>query len=108
MKDGSTTDPAPRARAELDAAHADLTAASKKAIGDDGKMFFGVAAAIELAVECLTPPSSDPALAAQSCREALELAKLTRAHAQGSSSNAGNLLEQAKKRIASALKLLGA
>jgi hypothetical protein len=103
-----TNDIAARARASLEAAHADLEAASKKAIGDDVKIFFGAAAAIELAIEYLTPPHTDAAPAAQSTREALELLKLTRAQKQGSSSNAGMLLEQALRKIEAGLKLLPA
>jgi hypothetical protein len=93
-------DPTAPVRAELEAAHADLGAARKKAIGDDGKIFLAAAAAIELAIEYLTPPDTERALAAQSCREAIALLKITRAHGQGSASNAGLLLGQINERMA--------
>jgi hypothetical protein len=92
-------DPTAQVRAELEAAHSDLNAAAKKAIGDDGRIFMAAAAALELAIESLTPPSTESALAAQSCREALALLKVSRAHGQGGSSNAGMLLEKINERL---------
>jgi hypothetical protein len=86
-------------RAELEATRADLDAASKKAIGDDGRIFLAAAAAVDLAIEALTPPNAESALAAQSCSEALTLLKITRAHRGGSSSNAGMMLEQIIARL---------
>ena len=92
-------DPVAQVRAEIEALRADLDAASKKAIGDDGKIFMAAAAALDLANEALTPPNAERALAAQSCREALTLLKITRAHRGGASSNAGMLLEQIIARL---------
>ncbi|HZF27573.1 MAG TPA: hypothetical protein VE907_00505 [Gammaproteobacteria bacterium] len=99
-------DPTAPARAELEAAHSDLAVARKKAIGDDGKILLAAAAAIELAIEYLTPPHTERALAAQSCREAVALMKITRAHGQGSASNAGMLLGQINERMARITGLL--
>ncbi len=96
-----------QARDALGAARTDLAAASKRGVGDDGKIFFGAAAAIDVAVEFLTPPHVDRALAAQSCHEALALARLTRAYAtrESGGSNA-SLLEHATKNMEGALKAL--
>jgi len=99
-------DPATNARAELDLALADLNSASKKAIGEDGRIFVAAAAALELAIEALTPPNAERALAAQSCREALALLKITRAHRGGASSNAGIVLEQVAERLGRVTGLL--
>ncbi len=107
MKDAANTDPAKQARDSLARAHADLTAAMKRAIGDDGKVFFGAAAALDLAVESLMPPHPDSALAAQSCHEALELLKITRAYAQRESGGPmSKVLDETTKRIEGAVKLL--
>lgn len=86
-------------------AFAELTAASKVAVGDDGRTLLAAAAAVDLAVELLTPPDTDAATAANSCREALDLASQTREYAQGG--NIANLLEPAKRKVEQALKLLG-
>ena len=93
------------ARVILATAYTELTAAAKVAVGDDGGTLLAAAAAVDLAVELLTPPDADVALAANSCLEALHLAGQTRAYAQGG--NIANLLEPAKQKVAHALKLLG-
>jgi hypothetical protein len=97
-------DPAARARALLAEAYTELIGASKVAVGDDGKTLLGAAAAIDLAVELLTPPTPDAAFAANSCREALELANSTRAYASGG--NIAKLLDGGRDKVAAALKLL--
>jgi hypothetical protein len=66
----------------------------------------GAAAAIDVAVESLTPPSPDVALAMSSCREALELMSTTRAYAQGGT--IANSLDAAKRKVELALKTLAA
>jgi hypothetical protein len=96
-----------QAREALDAALADLTAATKKAIGDDGRIFFGATSALEVAVESLFPPHRDAQLAAQSCREALKLVKLTRAYAsREAGGSTAKLIEQATKKIEGVLEAL--
>jgi hypothetical protein len=107
MKDAASTDPAKQARDALAAAYADLTVASKRGIAEDGKILFGAAAAIDVAVELLMPPNEDRESAAQSCQEALKLVKLTRAYAQrDAGGSVAQVLDAAMKRIADALKLL--
>jgi hypothetical protein len=93
------------ARAVLATAYAELVAASKVVVGDDGKTLLAAAAAVDLAVEMLTPPDTDAATAGQSCREALELVQTTRSYAQGG--NIANVLDPAKQKLADALKMLG-
>jgi hypothetical protein len=107
MAEAPSTDPIKQARDALVAAHADLIAASKRGVVDDGKIFFGAAAAVDVAVECLIPPSVDRELAAQNCDEALKVAKMTRAYAQreAGGSNA-QLLDNALKNMELALKLI--
>jgi len=99
-------DPMSKARTDLEAALAELEAGSKKAIGDDGRIFAAAAAALALAVEALTPPNAERSIAAQSCREALALLKITRAHRGGSSSNAGIVLAQVAERLGRVVGLL--
>jgi hypothetical protein len=97
-------DSAAQARVALTTAYTELLAASKVAVGDDGKTLIVAAAALDLAVELLTPPNPEVAMATNSCREALELLAETRTYAQGG--NIANLLDPAKKKIEAALKLL--
>jgi hypothetical protein len=107
MKDSASTDPAKPARDALGAAYADLTVASKRGIAEDGKILFGAAAAIDVALEFLLPPNVDRELAAQNCHEALKLVKLTRAYAQrDSGGSAAQALDDAMKKIEDALKVL--
>jgi len=107
MKDAPSTESARQIRDLLSAAHADLSAVSKRAIGDDGRILFGAAAAVDLAVESLMPPNVDRELAAQSCEEALKLAKVTRAYEQRESGGSiAQALAQAMKKIEDALKLV--
>jgi hypothetical protein len=107
MKDAPSTDPVKLARDALGTAYADLTAAMKRALAEDSKIFFGAGAAVDLAVESLLPPHLDTVLAAQSCREALELVTTTRAYAtRASGGSMATLLEDTNKRIEYALKLL--
>jgi len=88
----------------LAAAYTELSAASKVVVGDDGRTLLAAAAAVDLAVEMLTPPDTDAAMAAQSCREALQLAQTTRSYAQGG--NIANVLDPAKQKLTDALKML--
>ena len=107
MKDTASSDPAKQARDALAAAYADLTVASKRGIAEDGKILFGAAAAIDVAVELLMPPNEDRELAAQSCQEALKLVKLTRAYAQrDAGGSVAQVLDDAMKGIADAVKVL--
>jgi hypothetical protein len=107
MKDEPSTEPATRLRDLLATAHADLSAVSKRAIGDDGRILFGAAAALDVAVEAVMPPNVDRVLAAQSCEEALKLVKVTRAHEQRESGGAiAQSLAQATRKIEDALKLI--
>jgi hypothetical protein len=106
LTDQPPNDSAAQARAMLAAAYKDLLAASKVAVGDDGGTLLGAAAAIDVAVECLTPPNTDTPLAMSSCREALELTSKTRTYAQGG--NIANSLDAAKRHVADALKILAA
>jgi hypothetical protein len=95
-----------KARAVLADAYTEMVAASKVAVGDDGQTLLGAAAAIDLAVEFLTPPAAEVALAAGSCREALALVSNTRSYAPGG--NIANLLDPARKKLDDALRLLAA
>lgn len=88
----------------LATAYTELTAASKVVVGDDGRTLLAAAAAVDLAVEMLTPPDTDAATAAQSCREALTLTQTTRSYAQGG--NIANVLDPAKQKLSDALKML--
>jgi hypothetical protein len=107
MENALGEDRAGQAREALDAALADLAAAAKKAIADDGRIFFGATSALEVAVESLFAPHRDAQLAAQSCLEALKLVKLTRAYAQREfGGGTAKLLEQATKRIEDVLEAL--
>lgn len=107
MKDEASTDPAKQARDALGSAYADLTVASKRGVAEDGKILFGAAAAIDVAVEFLLPPNVDWKLAAQNCHEALKLVKMTRAYAQrDSGGSAAQVLDEAMKKIEGALKVL--
>ena len=106
-KDAASPDPLKQARDALAKAHVDVTAATQRTVGDDGKAFLGAAAALDLAVECLMPPHPDSALAAESCHEALELLKVTRAYAQRESGGPmAKVLDETTKRIDGAVKLL--
>jgi hypothetical protein len=105
MTDESSKNAAARARAMLQDAYTELVAGSKVAVGDDGRILLAAAAAVDLAVELLTPPDADAAMASGSCREALELTRRTRSYAQGGS--IANVLDPAKQKLESALKLLG-
>lgn len=105
LTDQSGKDAAAQARATLTAAYTELGTASKVAVGDDGKSLLAAAAAVDLAVELLTPPDIDAAMASASCREALELTRGTRSYAQGGT--IAKALEPAKQKLESALKLLG-
>jgi hypothetical protein len=82
---------------------------SRKSVADDGRIFFGATSALELAIESLFPPQTDAALAAQSCREALTLVKLTRAYAQrAAGGDNARLLEQATTNVEQVVKKLRA
>jgi len=105
VTDESSKDAAARAKVTLAAAYTELVAASKIAVGDDGKTLLAAAAAADLAVELLTPPDIDAAMASASCREALELTRGTRSYAQGGT--IAKTLDPAKQKLESALKLLG-
>ena len=107
MKEAAVADPGKPLRDALGVAHADITTATKKAVRDDGTIFFGAAAALDVAVEYLFPESGDHVLAAQSCREALELVKGTRAYAtRAAGGDMAKLVEQATHRIEVVLKVL--
>jgi hypothetical protein len=99
-----TKDNAAPARALLEIAYKELLAASKVAVGDDGATLMAAAAAVDVAVESLMPGAPDLGLARASCQEAFELARNTRAYAQGGS--IANALEPARQNLAKALKLL--
>ena len=105
MSNAPTKDAAAQARTALATAYTELLAASKVAVGEDGKTLIVAAAAVDLAVELLTPPDPDAAMAANSCREALELLGKTSSYAQGG--NIANLLDPARKKLEDPLKLLG-
>ena len=106
MTEPVTTNDAAPARALLETAYKELLAASKVAVGDDGATLMAAAAAVDVAVESLMPGAPDLDLARASCQEAFELARNTRAYAQGGS--IANVLEPARQNLAKALKLLPA
>jgi hypothetical protein len=109
MREAPAADAAKLEREALGVALTDLNTVSRKSVADDGQIFFGATSALELAVESLFPPHADAALAAQSCREALKLVKLTRAYASRDSGGANaKLLEQATASIEQVLKKLRA
>jgi hypothetical protein len=95
---------AAQARALLESAHAELLAAAKIVVGDDGQRLVVAAASVDLAVEMLMPPDSDSALAASSCRDALGEVSATRDYAAGGT--IANALEPARKKLEDALALL--
>jgi hypothetical protein len=101
-----STDAAARARATLATAYTELLAAAKVAVGADGQVLVGAAAAVDVAVELLTPPHTDAAMAAQSCRDALELTRTTRSYAQGGT--IAKALDPAKRKLEDTLKVLEA
>jgi len=105
LPDESNKDVAARAKATLAAAYTELVAASKVAVGDDGKALLAASAAVDLAIELLTPPDTDAAMASGSCREALELTRSTRSYAQGGT--IAKALDPAKQKLEDALELLG-
>lgn len=106
MTKTATNEVAAPARALLESAYKELLAAAKVAVGDDGATLMAAAAAIDVAVESLMPGAADLELARASCREALELARNTRAYAQGGS--IANVLEPARQKLAAALQALPA
>jgi hypothetical protein len=107
MADAPSTEAVKQVRDLLSAVHADVSAISKRAIGDDGRILFGAAAAIDVAVEALMPPEVDRELAAQSCEEALKLIKLTRAYGQRDSGGSiSQALMLAMQKLADVLKLV--
>lgn len=97
-------DTAALAKAALTSAYESLVAAKKVAIGDDGRTLMMAAAAVDLAIECLSPPSTDLALAAGSCREAFMLVGKTRAYAPGGS--IALVVDPGKRKLEEALALL--
>jgi hypothetical protein len=105
LTDESSKDAAARAKTTLAVAYTELVAASKVAVGDDGRSLLAAAAAVDLAVELLTPPDIDTAMASGSCREALELTRSTRSYAQGGT--IAKALDPAKQKLEDALELLG-
>jgi hypothetical protein len=97
-------DAAARARAALTSAYESLVAAKKVVVGDDGRTLMMAAAAVDLAIECLSPPSIDLPLAAGSCQEAYALVAKTRAYAPGGS--IAMVVDPGKQKIEEALSLL--
>jgi hypothetical protein len=95
---------AAQVRRVLENAYQELLAAAKVAVVDDGETLAVAAAAVDVAIEALMPPQPDVALAASSCHEALELARRTRAYAQGG--NIANALDPARRKLEDALKRL--
>ncbi len=106
MSANPKNDAAAHARATLAAAYQGLVAASKVAVGDDGRTLLMAAAAVDLAIEHLTPPAADPASAAVSCREAHALLAKTRAYASGG--NIAMALDAGRQKLEEALVLLRA
>jgi hypothetical protein len=98
-------DSAAQARAALTASYEGLVAASKVAVGDDGRTLLMAAAAVDLGIEHLTPPAPDAASAVASCREALALLGKTRAYASGG--NIARTLDVGRQKLDEALALLG-
>jgi hypothetical protein len=99
-------DAAAHAKTTLAAAYQGLVAASKVAVGDDGRTLLMAAAAVDLAIEHLTPPTTDAASAASSCREAHALLANTRAYAPGG--NIAVALDAGRQKLDEALLLLQA
>jgi hypothetical protein len=99
-----THDAVVHARATLAAAYQAFIAAAKVAVGDDGRTLLMAAAAVDLAIEHLTPPSPDPTSAASSCREAHTLLANTRAYAPGG--NIAMALDAGRQKLDEALDLL--
>jgi hypothetical protein len=97
-------DAAARAKAALTTSYDGLVAASKVAVGDDGRTLLMAAAAVDLAIEHLTPPTPDTAAAAGSCQEAHALLGKTRAYAPGGS--IAVVLDGGRQKLDDALKLL--
>jgi hypothetical protein len=97
-------DTAARAKAALTTSYQGLVAASKVAVGDDGRVLLMAAAAVDLAIEHLTPPTPDAASAVSSCREARALLGKTRAYAPGG--NIAVVLDAGRQKLDEALKLL--
>jgi hypothetical protein len=79
-------------------------AAKKVVVGDDGRTLMMAAAAVDLAIECLSPPAPDFTLAAGSCQEAYDLVAKTRDYAQGGS--IAMVMDPGKRKIEEALSLL--
>lgn len=104
MSSSPSFDKAAVARTALADAYTSFVAASKVVVGDDGRILLAAAAAIDLAVELLTPPMAETDLAARSCREAILLTSKTRSYAAGG--NIANLLDPARKKLDDALRLL--
>jgi len=104
LSGSSDDDTAARAKAALTAAHEGLVAGSKVAIGDDGRTLLMAAAAVDLAIEHLTPPAADLVSAAASCREAGDLVGTTRAYAPGGT--IALVLDAGRRNLDEALKLL--
>ncbi len=88
----------------MTSAYESLVAAKKVVVGDDGRTLVMAAAAVDLAIECLSPPALDLALAAGSCREAYDLVASTRAYAPGGSIAVA--MEPGKRKLEEALSLL--
>jgi hypothetical protein len=97
-------DTAALAKSALTHAYEGLVAASKVAVGDDGRTLLMAAAAVDLAIEHLTPPTPDAASAADSCREAQHLLDNTRAYASGG--NIAQTLDVGRHKLDEALRLL--
>jgi len=100
----SEHDTAAQAKAALISAYESLVAARKVAVGDDGRTLLMAAAAVDLAIEFLSPPAPDLALAAGSCKEAQELVGKTRAYAPGGS--IAIVVDPGKRKLEEALALL--
>lgn len=95
---------AARARLALASAYESFVAGRKVAVGDDGRTLSMAAAAIDLAIELLSPPAPELALAAGSCKEAAELLAQTRAYAPGGS--IAIVVDPGKRKLEEALALL--
>jgi hypothetical protein len=100
----SEQDTAAQAKAALTSAYESFVAARKVAIGDDGRTLMMAAAAVDLAIEFLSPPAPDLALAAGSCKEAQGLVDQTRAYAPGGS--IAIVVDPGKRKLEEALALL--
>ena len=97
-------DAATHAKVALTASYEGLVAASKVAVGDDGRTLLMAAAAVDLAIEHLSPPAPDTDSAAGSCREARDLLGTTRAYASGG--NIARVLDQGRQKLDEAIDLL--